>query len=42
MIAKKIVVMMFMLVLGAIAAQAQGTLKKTSIEGPDLVTASWT
>jgi len=38
MIAKKIVLMMFVLVLGAIAAQAQGTLKKTSIEGPDLIT----
>jgi len=38
MIAKKIVVLMFMLALGAIAAQAQGTLSKTTIQGPDLIT----
>lgn len=38
MIAKRILLMMFTLVLGAIAAQAQGTLKKPAIEGPDLIT----
>src|SRR6185295_10802160 len=38
MMAKKILVMMFMLVLGAIAAQAQGTPQKPTIQGPDLIT----